>query len=117
MGPTIWVVMSGSGWWIGTGEDYYAQSPERDPQGPDAGISRVLRGGVDEQRPVSLARHRPQRAAAFGELRHRRIPLRCARTPRYGSAVRKLGTNKAHGRGRQCAMTRTNANSPSACVS
>ena len=74
-------------------------------------------GRVDEQRPISSAHYRPQWAAAFGELRHSRISLRCARASRHGSAVRKLGTNKAHGRGRQCAMTRTNANSPLACAS
>ena len=40
--------MGGNVWeWVVDwyGEDYYVQSPDRDPQGPDAGISRVLRGG------------------------------------------------------------------------
>jgi len=27
------------------GEDYYANSPKTDPQGPDSGLARVLRGG------------------------------------------------------------------------
>ena len=44
---TEWVV----DWY---GEDYYAQSPERDPQGPDAGISRVLRGGSMSSDPYRL---------------------------------------------------------------
>ena len=62
---------------------------------------------VNEQRSVSPAHHRPRRAAAFSDLHHRRISLRCARTSRHGSAARKLGTNQAHYRGRQCAMNRT----------
>lgn len=40
--------MSGSVWeWISDwyGEDYYSQSPRRDPRGPKQGSQRVLRGG------------------------------------------------------------------------
>ena len=42
------------------------------------------------------------------------VGFRCAttRTPRHSSAVRKLGTNQAHYRGRQCAVNRTNATAP-----
>ena len=49
--------MGGNVWeWVVDwyGEDYYAQSPERDPQGPDAGISRVLRGGSLSSDPYRL---------------------------------------------------------------
>ena len=49
--------MGGNVWeWVVDwyGEDYYAQSPERDPQGPDAGISRVLRGGSMSSDPYRL---------------------------------------------------------------
>ncbi len=49
MGGNVWEwVMD---WY---GEDYYAQSTERDPQGPDAGISRVLRGGSMSSDPYRL---------------------------------------------------------------
>ena len=49
MGGNVWEwVMD---WY---GEEYYAQSPERDPQGPDAGISRVLRGGSMSSDPYRL---------------------------------------------------------------
>ncbi len=49
--------MGGNVWeWVVDwyGEDYYAQSPERDPHGPDAGISRVLRGGSMSSDPYRL---------------------------------------------------------------
>lgn len=49
--------MGGNVWeWVVDwyGEEYYAQSPERDPQGPDAGISRVLRGGSLSSDPYRL---------------------------------------------------------------
>ena len=49
--------MGGNVWeWVVDwyGEEYYAQSPERDPQGPDAGISRVLRGGSMSSDPYRL---------------------------------------------------------------
>ena len=49
--------MAGNVWeWVMDwyGEDYYAQSTERDPQGPDAGISRVLRGGSMSSDPYRL---------------------------------------------------------------
>lgn len=41
--------------WVGDwyAEDYYAQSPYRDPQGPSDGEDRVLRGGAWHQSPVS----------------------------------------------------------------
>ena len=99
MGGNVWEwVMD---WY---GEEYYAQSPERDPQRAGRRDQPSAARRLDEQRPVSPAHHRPQRAAAFGYLHHRRISLRCARASRYGSAGRKLGTNKAQGRGRRCAM-------------
>ena len=49
--------MAGNVWeWVMDwyGEDYYAQSTERDPQGPDAGLSRVLRGGSMSSDPYRL---------------------------------------------------------------
>ena len=49
--------MAGNVWeWVMDwyGADYYAQSPGRDPQGPDAGISRVLRGGSLSSDPYRL---------------------------------------------------------------
>ena len=49
--------MGGNVWeWVVDwyGADYYAHSPERDPQGPDAGISRVLRGGSMSSDPYRL---------------------------------------------------------------
>ncbi|MYK42258.1 MAG: formylglycine-generating enzyme family protein [Gemmatimonadetes bacterium] len=49
--------MAGNVWeWVMDwyGEDYYAHSTERDPQGPDAGISRVLRGGSMSSDPYRL---------------------------------------------------------------
>ena len=49
--------MAGNVWeWVVDwyGEEYYAQSTERDPQGPDAGISRVLRGGSMSSDPYRL---------------------------------------------------------------
>ena len=49
--------MGGNVWeWVVDwyGEEYYAQSPERAPQGPDAGISRVLRGGSMSSDPYRL---------------------------------------------------------------
>ena len=38
------------------GEDYYKQSPEKDPQGPASGSSRVLRGGSWRRRHARVAR-------------------------------------------------------------
>ena len=49
--------MGGNVWeWVVDwyGEEYYAQSTDRDPQGPDAGISRVLRGGSLSSDPYRL---------------------------------------------------------------
>ena len=49
--------MAGNVWeWVMDwyGEDYYSQSTGRDPQGPDAGISRVLRGGSMSSDPYRL---------------------------------------------------------------
>ena len=44
-GPTTRRETSGSGCADWYGEDYYRQSPERDPRGPEGGSYRVYRGG------------------------------------------------------------------------
>ena len=93
--------MGGNVWeWVVDwyGEDYYAQSTETRSAGAGRRNQPGASGRVAEQRSVSPAHHRPQWAAAFGYLHHRRISLRGERTPRHGSAVGKLGTGQAHDR-------------------
>ena len=49
--------MAGNVWeWVADwyDKDYYKRSPERNPQGPDSGTSRVLRGGSWYNGPVNL---------------------------------------------------------------
>jgi formylglycine-generating enzyme required for sulfatase activity len=73
--------MTGNVWewcydWYG-GSDYYASSPEMNPKGPDAGSSRVLRGGgwVD-----SAYYHRAaNRNSSFPENRNPIQGFRCVR--------------------------------------
>jgi formylglycine-generating enzyme required for sulfatase activity len=49
--------MSGNAWeWVSDwyGDDYYAESPDADPQGPVFGSSKVARGGGWESSPTAL---------------------------------------------------------------
>ena len=99
--------MGGNVWeWVVDwyGEDYYAQSPDRDPQGPDAGISRVLRGGSMSSDPYRL--RTTDRSGLPPSVSYVIIGFRCAarELPHYGGAVRKLGTDQAQGRGGQRAV-------------
>jgi formylglycine-generating enzyme required for sulfatase activity len=68
-------------------EDYYLQSPERDPRGPAAGENRVVRGGCWNSRPSDCrSAYRNCEMPQFTELCfakdvHGQIGFRCARRP------------------------------------
>ena len=59
--------------------DYYQQSPRKDPQGPDAGEMRVVRGGSFGHPPAAL--RSALRAADFPEAQNWRRGFRCIRVP------------------------------------
>ena len=72
--------MAGNVWeWVADWYDttYYQRSPERNPRGPDAGQSRVLRGGAWYNLPIDL------RSASRNDYspddRNYFIGFRCAR--------------------------------------
>ena len=56
---------------------YYDESPERNPQGPESGDRKVLRGGSWEDEPVRL--RVTARAKAESEFHDLTIGFRCAK--------------------------------------
>ena len=81
--------MGGNVWeWVVDwyGEDYYEQSPPRDPQGPDTGISRVLRGGSLSSDPYRL--RAPDRSGLPPSASYVIIGFRCAARELPATAVR-----------------------------
>jgi formylglycine-generating enzyme required for sulfatase activity len=58
-------------------DDYYAGSPERNPQGPDSGKSRVLRGGSWSDSVWSV-RAANRRGEFEPSVSHTNIGFRCA---------------------------------------
>jgi formylglycine-generating enzyme required for sulfatase activity len=67
------------------GEEYYAESPERDPRGPAAGENRVVRGGCWNSKPeMCRSSYRNYEDpgytdACFGKDIHGFVGFRCAR--------------------------------------
>ena len=81
--------MGGNVWeWVVDwyGEDYYEQSPPRDPQGPDTGISRVLRGGSLSSDPYRL--RATDRSGLPPSASYVIIGFRCAARELPATAVR-----------------------------
>jgi len=68
-------------------EDYYAQSPERDPRGPPAGENRVVRGGCWNSRPDDCrSAYRNYEMPAYTDICfakdiHGQVGFRCVRKP------------------------------------
>ena len=78
MAHTIWPEMSGNGWPIGTDENYYKNSPARNPQGPASGDQAVLRGGGWHN--FALDVRAPDRSRSAPANRNDYIGFRCAKT-------------------------------------
>ena len=80
--------MGGNVWeWVVDwyGEDYYARSPPRDPSGPQAGISRVLRGGSMSSDPYRL--RATDRSGLPPTATYLIVGFRCAATALASTAV------------------------------
>lgn len=60
--------------------DYYQQSPQRNPIGPESGTTKVIRGGAWDLQPSFL--RAPYRSGAVPTTRHYSIGFRCARNAR-----------------------------------
>ncbi|MCP5097960.1 MAG: formylglycine-generating enzyme family protein [Chloroflexi bacterium] len=61
------------------GDDYYSNSPNKNPQGPDSGNERMQRGAAYEFNEQSI--RVAQRIHYFPQKGHYRIGFRCARSP------------------------------------
>jgi formylglycine-generating enzyme required for sulfatase activity len=73
--------LAGNVWeWVADwlGQDYYQQSPERNPTGPVTGEQRVLRGGSWDDHPINL-RSMDRGVAAGPVNRATSAGFRCAR--------------------------------------
>lgn len=77
-----WRVMCGNGWeWVADWYDpnYYQASPSRNPNGPERGQYRVLRGGSWRLNPIyarAATRHR-----SYPDNSDDVVGVRCAKAP------------------------------------
>jgi formylglycine-generating enzyme required for sulfatase activity len=74
--------MSGNVWeWVADryAKDYYSESPNDNPKGPESGESRVLRGGSWVNGPVDIRASNRRRGNP--DWKHRDIGFRCVRNP------------------------------------
>ncbi len=86
--------MHGNVWewcWDGFGPDYYKQSPEEDPRGPDGAAVRVVRGGCHLASPRE---HRSAHRGAFAEgIRYGNHGFRLALVPDSGNPTPSVGNS------------------------
>ncbi len=61
------------------GENYYKESPKKNPAGPRIGAERIVRGGAWLNSIISI--RIPYRSYANPKLRYSHIGIRCARSP------------------------------------